>query len=102
MSNLTNPTNLPGFRGVVLKNPISGKVEVDFPDSLRTPRRQLSLFFTGACVLILVTVMTSIFIYKVRCHFVPSFLCFIYLLLFIIFLKASNSDFFVLLQENNK
>lgn len=59
---------------MVLKNPISGKVEVDFPDSLRTPRRQLSLFFTGACVLILVTVMTSIFIYKVRCHFVPSFL----------------------------
>ena len=53
-----------GFRGLVLKNPISGKLEVDFPEAMRTPRRQLSLLFSCTIGLLLLATMTSIFFYK--------------------------------------
>lgn len=54
----------PGFVGVVLKNPISGNVELDFPISERTIRERKTILISLAMVLILAGTVLGIFVYK--------------------------------------
>eukprot|EP00615_Pteridomonas_danica_P004290 CAMPEP_0114374788 /NCGR_PEP_ID=MMETSP0101-20121206/35870_1 /TAXON_ID=38822 ORGANISM="Pteridomonas danica, Strain PT" /NCGR_SAMPLE_ID=MMETSP0101 /ASSEMBLY_ACC=CAM_ASM_000211 /LENGTH=830 /DNA_ID=CAMNT_0001528687 /DNA_START=1 /DNA_END=2493 /DNA_ORIENTATION=- len=54
----------PGFKGLVLKNPTNGRLEIDFPESKRRPRRLLSLGASATFIVVLLGTVLSIFIYK--------------------------------------
>lgn len=54
----------PGFVGVVLKNPISGKVEFDFPASERATRQRKTIIISLCMIFVLAGTVLGIFMYK--------------------------------------
>ena len=52
----------PGFNGVVLKNPVSGKLEIDFPETLRAPRARVSLTLSMSAIMVLAGTVVLIFV----------------------------------------
>lgn len=54
----------PGFDGFVLKNPITGKIEVDFPEEYRATRFRASCLLTSTMMVSLLGTITAIFAYK--------------------------------------
>jgi anoctamin-10 len=54
----------PGFNGMVLKNPTNGRLEIDFPESKRRPRRLASLMASATAIVVMLGTVLSIFIYK--------------------------------------
>jgi hypothetical protein len=54
----------PGFIGVVLKNPISGKVEFDFPTTERATRERKTIVISLCMIFVLAGTVLGIFMYK--------------------------------------
>mmetsp|Transcript_29683 Transcript_29683/g.34946 ORF Transcript_29683/g.34946 Transcript_29683/m.34946 type:complete len:569 (-) Transcript_29683:973-2679(-) len=54
----------PGFVGFLLKNPISGKVEIDFPKSERVVRERRTIVISFMMIFVLAATVLSIFFYK--------------------------------------
>lgn len=54
----------PGFKGVVLKNPTNGRLEIDFPASMRRPRKMATLAGSSTAIVVMLGTVLSIFIYK--------------------------------------
>lgn len=48
----------------MLKNPISGKLEIEYPESLRSPKAVASMFMSSTMVVVLLATIVSIFIYR--------------------------------------
>jgi len=54
----------PGFNGVVLKNPTTGALEIDFPPHLRAPRARKSVLVSLTMLVVLLGCVVSLFAYK--------------------------------------
>lgn len=54
----------PGFDGYVLKNPVTGKIEVEFPEEFRTSRSRASFFLSSTVLVCLLGTIVGIFAYK--------------------------------------
>jgi hypothetical protein len=61
---LTSLPPRPGFDGIVLKNPRTGKLEIDFPTRMRRPRVQLGLLVSLALTTCLLITVSAIFVLK--------------------------------------
>ena len=54
----------PGFKGIVMRNPKTGSLEIDFPPSKRKVRVALSSVLTSALTCALLATVVGIFILK--------------------------------------
>lgn len=54
----------PGFRGVILKNVVTGKIEVDFPITFRAQRKRKTIAVSLMMIFVLAGTVFSIFLYK--------------------------------------
>lgn len=54
----------PGFKGLVLKNPTNGRLEIDFPESHRRPRRFASIAASSTAIVVMLGTVLAIFVYK--------------------------------------
>jgi len=58
------PPRRPGFQGIILRNLVTGQLEIDFPDNLRLPRARISLVASAVMIIVLLSTVAIIFAYK--------------------------------------